>query len=794
MITASKRFVLLAFTALCVLPAATVHAQSTQSVAKTAYENSAGEAVIVTGTRETGKKARESLNPIDVISARELARTGQTNVRDALMQLLPSVNHQTQGTTVGALTDSINLRGLSPNQTLILVNGKRRHTTTNIQTDAGPFRGSTPVDIDMIPMSMIDHIEVLRDGASAQYGSDAVAGVVNIILKSDDHGGTLSNEAGAYSAGDGFTENLNIDHGFALGSRGWLHAGLSYQHRERTDRTGVDTRTGLLDSHWIGDPLSDRISAAINAGYHVTSGIEAYTTLTYAHRNASTFQIYRLPSTLPTVYPNGFSPILGITENDYAATLGLRGGNFLGWNWDLSSTYGGDRTNIGMQQSANTGIYAATGATDTSFHLTDSASTQLTNDFDLKRSFRPSFWAFPVNVALGAEQRFETYSIGSGSYQSYTLGGSQAVPGVQPQSAGTHSRVVYGVYGDVSTHLTRQLQVDMAGRFEHYTDFGNTEAGKVAARYDITKWFGIRGTINNSIRAPTLAEEYHTSATVTTTGATGELAPSSPGAKLLGANDLKPERSTNVTAGFVLHPLHNLDIAVDAYQLDIRDRIMDGGTYSGAMAVAAFEANGRSLPTNVSLSGISASYLTNAASTRTRGVDITGNYRIDLGQNGRLALDVALNLNETSIRHTGTNALGRSLLNLQQIAYLTTDAPRNVLIFGGNWTKGRWNINLHEMRYGHIFDQMTIQQGANAYSTSVFAPYTAHARFITNLAVSYSPADRWTVTAGANNLFNTYPTRVPYAATYYGQAKYDRYGQQIGFNGGFYYMNISYRF
>ncbi|MBB2203052.1 TonB-dependent receptor plug domain-containing protein [Gluconacetobacter tumulisoli] len=789
-----RRVALLTFTALSALSSTAVAQSVNSNVTERGVQASGDEAVIVTGTRESGKRARDSLNPIDVISSRELLRTGQTNVRDALMQLLPSVSHQTQGTTVGALTDSINLRGLSPNQTLILVNGKRRHTTTNIQTDAGPFRGSTPVDIDLIPISMIDHIEVLRDGASAQYGSDAVAGVVNIILKSSDHGGTASDEAGAYGEGDGFTNNFNIDHGFSLGSRGWLHAGLSYLHRDRTDRTSVDARTGLYDSHWIGDPETDRIAAAITGAYSLTRGIEAYTTLTYAHRTADTFQIFRLPSTLPTLYPNGFSPMLGITENDYAATLGLRGGNLGGWDWDLSSTYGGDRTNIGMTNSANLNIYQATGATDTSFHLSDSAATQLTNNFDVKRAFKPSFWAFPINVALGAEQRFETYSIGQGSYESYAMGGSQAVVGVQPQSAGTHSRVVYGVYGDVSTKLTSKLQVDLAGRFEHYTDFGNTEAGKIAARYDFNKYFGIRGTVNNSIRAPTLAEEYHTSATVTTTGATGELPPNSPGARLLGASALKPERSTNVTAGFVLHPLHDFDIAVDAYQLDIRDRILDGGTYSGAMAIAAYEANGRTLPSNVALSGVSASYLTNGASTRTRGVDITGNYRIDLKSHGRLVVDAALNLNETSIRHIGTNTLGRSLLNAQQVAYLTTDAPRNVLIFGGTWTQGRWSVSLHEMRYGHIFDQMTIQQGTNAYSTSVFAPYTLHPRFITNLSVSYSPAERWTVTVGANNLFNTYPNHVPYAATYYNQTHYDRYAQQIGFNGGFYYSNVSYRF
>ncbi|NPD65234.1 TonB-dependent receptor [Lichenicola cladoniae] len=752
------------------------------------------ESVIVTGTRVTGKLARQSLSPIDVVSSRALRETGQNNLRDALMQLLPSVNRQTQGTTVGALTDSINLRGLSPNETLVLVNGKRRHTTTNTQTDAGPFRGATPVDIDLIPISMVDHIEVLRDGASAQYGSDAVAGVINIILKTSDHGGSFNEESGAYAAGDGFTQNIDLDHGFSLGSRGYVHLGLSYQHHERTDRTGIDGRTGLFDSHWIGEPLSDRISVAAQGAYRLTGGIESYGLLTYAHRDASTFQIYRLPSILRPIYANGFSPKLEIDENDYAATAGFRGDDLAGWHWDFSSTFGTDRSNIDMSNSANTSLYALTGSTPQSFHLTDSATVQVTTDLDLKRRFAPSFYRFPIDIAVGAEHRFESYSVGSGSYASYAVGGSQSVPGTQPQSAGPHSRDVYAVYADLATKLTDKWQVDAAGRLEHYTDFGDTGSAKLSTRYDFNRVVGFRSTISNGIRAPTLAEEHHTSATVTTSGATGELAPSSAGAQVLGANALKPERSTSVTAGLTFHPIRNLDVAIDGYQIDIRDRILDGGTYNGALALAAFAADGRTLPTGVASSAVSASYLTNAASTRTRGVDITSNYRIDLASAGFLVLDAALNLNETTIRHTNTNRFGRSDLNLQQVGYLTTDAPHNVVILGGNWTFQKWNLSIHEMRYGHIFDQMTYQQGANAFSSSVFQAYTLRPRYLTNILVSYHATDRLTVSAGANNLFNTYPNKVPVLASYYNQVKYDRYAQQIGFNGGFYYLNVGYKF
>ena len=764
--------------------------QPGQAAASDPSGASSGEAVIVTGTRVSGTKARNSLSPIDVISARELTSTGQSNIRDALMQILPSVSHQTQGTTVGALTDSINLRGLSPNETLVLVNGKRWHPTTNIQTDAGPFRGSTPVDLDMIPISMVDHIEVLRDGASAQYGSDAVAGVINIILKTSDHGGALSDEVGVYGEGDGFTDNLDLDHGFKLGPDAYLHAGLSYRHANPTDQTGTDAQTGHDDAHWIGDPRSDRLAVALDGGYQITPGIELYDTTNYAHRDADTFQIYRLPSVLPAVYPNGFSPMLGIDENSYGDTLGLRGANLGGWDWDLSSTYGGDNASYNMRDSANTTYYKQFGRTDTSFLLDTAASTQMTNNLDLKRAFRTAYWRFPINVAAGLEDRWETYSLGHGSYESYILGGSQAVPGVMPQSAGTWGRDVYGAYLDVATNLTAKWKIDAAGRFEHYTDSGDTESGKLASRYDFNRFVGVRGTISNSVRAPTLAEEHHTAATVTTSGATGELAPDSAGARLLGASPLKPERSTNVTAGFTLHPVSRLDIEADAYQIDIRDRIIDGGTYSGLAAINAFAAEGRTLPAGTSASAVSASYLTNAASTRTQGIDLTANYRADVNV-GRLTLDASFNFNQTDIRHIGTNATGRTLLNLQQVHYLTSDAPHNVAIVGSRWDFTRWSVSLHELRYGHIFDEMTIQQGTNAFSTSVFQPYTLRPRYLTNLSVSYKVTPRLTGTVGADNLFNEFPNKVPYAASYYGEAKYDRYAEQIGFDGGFYYLRLS---
>jgi len=222
--------------------------------------------VVVTGTRESNVKARDSVAPIDVISGAVLEQTGATDLRDALERTLPSLNHQSFSGDLGNLTDSVQLRGLSPDHVLVLVNGKRRHTTASIYADGGPLQGSAPVDLDLIPISAIDHIEVLRDGAAAQYGSDAIAGVINIILKSEDHGGSATATAGQYYEGDGFTGAAGGDVGTGLGDDGFLHLSADYRHHDHSVRSGDDSRTGNFDNDIFGDPQVTRTSTAYNAG------------------------------------------------------------------------------------------------------------------------------------------------------------------------------------------------------------------------------------------------------------------------------------------------------------------------------------------------------------------------------------------------------------------------------------------------------------------------------------------------------------------------------------------------
>jgi iron complex outermembrane receptor protein len=573
--------------------------------------------VVVTGTRETNVKARDSVAPIDVISATELTKTGATDLRDALERTLPSLNHQSFSGDLGNLTDSIQLRGLSPDDVLILVNGKRRHTTASIYADSdGPLQGSAPVDIDLIPISAVDHIEVLRDGAAAQYGSDAIAGVVNIILKSSDHGGDATVTTGQYYGGDGFTGEAGVGRGLRLGEDGFLHLSADYLHHDHSVRSGPDSRTGVVDNDIFGDPLINRISLAYNAGKaFANDAAEVYSFATYAHRDAESYENYRLPTVIPSIYPNGFSPQETIAEDDFSVTAGVKGNDLLGWHWDLASTYGGDDDHFGLKDSGNPSLLAATGSTPTSFDIASFKTGQWTNNLDLVRPFDIGA-AGPLSVALGAEWRRDTYAVGAGDKDSYIDGGAQSFQGLAPINAGSYSRSNYAGYIDLATNPVEHWQVDLAGRYEHYTDFGRTTSGKLSTRYDFSPRLALRATVSNGFRAPSLAQEYFSDLNVSPTGASGQLAAHSPAAALLGATQLEPEKSSNFSVGFVAEPIEGLHAALDAYLITIKNRIVDGGTYAGTQAINALAANGITLPPGIDPADVSAVYFSHADRAR----------------------------------------------------------------------------------------------------------------------------------------------------------------------------------
>jgi len=751
------------------------------------------EQVIVTGTRDPHQTVRNSVSPIIVVTADQLKATGQPDLRDALTQLNPSITRP--GVTSGNanMTSTISLRGLTADQTLILVNGKRRHSTSIMTDDTGSAEnGTTPVDLGTFPTSSIDHIEILQDGAAALYGSDAIAGVVNIILKKKPQGLDFHSVNGGYYAGDGFTTDNTISWGTKLTDRGFFRLDGEFKHQDHTNRGNADNREGKKVNQYFGNPQETRISLGYNMGYKISDAVDFYSFSSFGHRSAWSFQNWRTASVLPEVYPNGFSPVSSLDENDFNVVVGFKGELFHGWNWDLSTSYGEDHSHFDLNNSVNTGLYADTGYTPTHFHVMSFSDRQWTTDFGVRKAFDVPLLAGPINFSIGAQYRNDAYNVNAGDPASYYASGPQGQSGLNPLSFTRASRDVTAGYVGLSTRLLQNWQLDLAGRFEHYTDSGNTETGKVSTRYDVNRFLALRGGISNGFRAPTLAEQNYTSLSTTPTGANGVVAVNSATARALGSRPLVPERSMNFSAGFLLNPLPRLHITVDAYQISIRHRIVEGGVYNGSQAISALESGGYQVDSTVTPDSVSVQYFSNGANTRTRGVDITAAYNTNLGKAGKVDWDVALNLNETKVTRDYTDSNGQSLLSAQGIGYLTTAFPRNKLIFGGHWHKGKWDFSVHEMRYGHTINQLQYVTGSNAYSNSVFYQMYSKPKFQTNVLLGYQATPKLHLGLGANNLFNQYPTRIPADTSYVGVVPYDSSAQQLGFNGGYYYLALDY--
>ncbi|MBV1829223.1 TonB-dependent receptor [Komagataeibacter melomenusus] len=784
---------------------------------------------VSTGTHSTNRKARDSMSPVSVISGAALRRSGQMNLADALTRTNASINVSAMGADAGALTSAIRMRGLNPNEVLVLVDGKRRHTTANLYADSGPESGSTPVDLNMIPANAIDHIEVLEDGAAAMYGSDAIAGVVNIITKKQDHGFNFSGQTGANAYnGDGWNYQLNADGGMKLGQDGFLHISGQMYHTDhfvannaRDHRLLGSQPAGAASSTYTGPnagkiatnsnmimstPEETRENLAIEWGKQFTPGINFYGLITYAHRHAEAYENYRTPSVggnctaCESIAPYGFSPLETMEENDFAATLGLKGDNFMGFNWDLSTTYGEDIDKIGNKNTLNTSYVTDYGSSPRTARAETYSMTQWTNNIDFRRHFKIGD-VVPMTLAFGAEERMESYNITAGEPVSYENGGTQGYAGISPGSAGTWYRDIWAWYMDGDFRLTKKWELDFAGRLEHYTDVGNTENGKISTRYNFTKRIAIRGTISTGFRAPTLAESHFSAVNVSPTGASGLLAADSEAAREIGATKLKPERSTSVSGGIVLEPVDGFHVEADVYQINLRDRIVQdtnfggstpyGDTTEGYIASQSI-AKLASLPTGFTgYNDVYADYFTNGASTRTQGVDIKADYLFRFHKYGNLALSMSIDLNRTRLHHNGAN------LNLADIASITSDNPRSKIILNAYYTYKNWDFNIRQTRYGQTSDMVQYQDWGPAalqYSNNALQQFINTPHWMTDIEIGVRFQKNWHFAVGANDVFNVRPRMMSQELNALGAMPYDQNSAQIPITGGYYYGRINANF
>lgn len=769
-----------------------------------AAEKDTVETVIVTGTRSAGARVRDSAAPIAVITAETLQETGASNLFDAMTALVPSYNAQSVTGNVGNMIRSVQLRGLSPNHVLVLVNGKRRHITASISADSGPNQYAAAADLDLIPVSAIDHVEVLQDGAAAQYGSDAIAGVFNVILKASPRNGTLSASAGRYADSkvnphhehNGLTRDVQYDQGFKWGEHGFAHLSAQVRDHDFTNQTGADLVTTAgwgtplvprspnsepFPSKVAGDARTKVADLALNAGYKLAADMDFYSVATAAYREAQTWQNWRTPFQAPLYYPDGFEPRLRTRETDYGLTLGVKGRTGAGWSWDLSSTYGYNDVALGSDFTVNRPLFRDTGSSPSSFYLGQYTISQWTNNADFTKSIDIG-WQAPLNLALGLEYRRESYSLGSGDAASRYDFGPDGFTGYALNDAGTHKRSNIAAYVDATVKPTQQWLVSVAGRQEHYSDFGNTSTVKLTSRYDWSPALAVRGTVSNGFRAPTLQEEYYSNTNVGPTYANVLLPTNSEAAALAGASQLKAEKSKNFSVGLVINPASRLHATLDVYQITIRDRIIASGSLSGAGADAAIVAHGSVL--DPAIKNATVSYLTNGVDTRTRGLDATADYTSDFEDAGKVKWTASWNINQNRI----INITRKGGLDPTAASPIIDATPHDKLVMAAKYFLDDWNANFRVSRYGT--SKLTVTDGdtgGKPYHTNSMNP-----AWIFDLEVGRDLGENWSVSGGAKNLFNHTPNhaiRQGYVHAYV----YPSFSP-YGINGAYYYGRVAYRF
>ncbi|MCU1727828.1 TonB-dependent receptor [Pseudomonas sp. 7P_10.2_Bac1] len=763
--------------------------------------------VVVVGNRGQARTLAESTAPVDVISSQQLLATGEPDLTRALNRVLPSINlPASSGYGSASVVRPISLRGLNGDQVLVLVNGKRRHNSALLNNGTSLNSGSQPVDLDMIPTALIDHVEILRDGASAQYGSDAIAGVINIVLKQTDHGGSLKTTYGQnYQNGDGETIRQTGDVGLALPNDGFINFGLDVRHQKVSDRsdkapyTDSAGNTSLEHTYYgTGLPEARNFSMGYNAELPVSDDLTLYSFSTYTRRNSEKPLAFHQPASfdgIATPFPDGIEDTLRFIENDFQVAFGGKG-TVAGWDYDLSSTYGQDHAEATLRHTYNLSYGPDS---PTSVDTGVKTFSQWTNNLDLTRSFDFGL-AKPTQISWGLEQRYENYKIGKGDYASYASGpfdtgasGNPIAPGTisgagtTPADADQKGRTSLAAYGEVGQDLTDKWHVDLAGRYEHYNDgSGTTTNGKIATRYQLTPILAVRGSVSTGFRAPSLAQQIYSSTSQTSVNGNlfnyRNVAVDSDVAKALGATTLKPEKSTNFALGLTLQPTDATSITLDAYQIKIKDRIDQTGYLGGTPQIDAILA-AAGLPTNQAVT-----YFTNALDTTTRGIDLIGDYRQNLGAYGNLRYTLGFNWNTTEIDDIHASPLAQATLgadggyNRQRQGNLKHGNPESKLILGTTWTINKFDVGLNLTRYGEY----------TQYGTAEIYDRTFSPAWITDLNVDYHLTSSLTLTAGANNLFNIYPerTHLPSSSGAFPYGNFSPYGT----TGGYWYTGVTYNF
>ncbi|TDG37536.1 TonB-dependent receptor [Pedobacter changchengzhani] len=841
--------------------------------------------VVVIGSRSTPRTNIESVVPVDLISTKDIKVFAQTDLTQILNFVAPSFSSNRQ--TVADGTDHIDpasLRGLGPDQVLVLVNGKRRHTTALVNINGTFGRGSVGTDLNSIPVAAIERIEVLRDGAAAQYGSDAIAGVINIVLKkvtpysfSTSFGQSNSKALGREFL-DGRTFQADFSKGWAFNNdKGFINFAVQYLKRDNTNRGGLDTRPllyaanptkGALESEaafqarfagikaaddaraaangldrnnmQVGQSDSQNAGGFLNGQFNLGKTAELYFAGGITHKTGSAAGFYRLPTQTTqvdlSIYPNGFLPLIDTKINDYSFSLGLRGK--LGtWDYDLSNTSGENTIKFNINNTVNASL--PTGTSPTSFYAGELLFRQNTSNFDLnkKHTFDGGFLT-SLNTAFGAEFRIDNYQIKQGEPLSYSNGGrmigtsptasgSQVFPGFKPANALDKSRNNVGAYADFEAEFGKRLTLEAAGRYENFSDFGSNFSYKFTGKVKLFGDVSLRGAYATGFRAPSLHQQYfnNESTQFVGTNATQVLTVNNanPIVAQFGVGALKPEISKSGSLGLAGRIAKTFTFTIDAYNIDIKDRIVFSSQYarerSGGVLVPTGVVNQILNTVDPTAQVNSVQFFTNAITTNTAGIDVVLTNKFTFSSKSNLILSVAGNVNKTVVRSIQGSPKIESDPNLKAKLFdrlersrFESSVPKNKLNLTATLNIEKLSFVARTVRFGEVTFLNAVDPNIPANGLPVQLDQTFSPKWVSDFSVSYQASKVWSVTVGANNIFDVYPDKLyidprdnannlsgtpgnTYSGsldnTSNGRFLYPRAVSQFGFNGRYVYGKIA---
>lgn len=764
--------------------------------------------IIVTGSRTAPRSNTTSALPIDVISSKELASTGQATFDKALQYKIPSFNTvQTPVNDATSLLDPYEIRNMGPSRTLILINGKRKNLSSLLYTQTSPGRGETGADISGIPTDAIKSVEILRDGASAQYGSDAIAGVMNIILKDNKGEGSVTVRSGITSEGDGGMIGISLNNGSTIAEdKGFINYTIDFSKTNQANRPGTVDAAGeaadfgadIADVQQFlslkpdagninGSPENAAAKFLVNGGYDLSEQTELYFNAAYIYKRVNSFANYRTPywrteaadPYLSDFFPNGpngsyvgYVPTFEGLLNDYNGTVGLRS-KINEWNLDVSFTTGGNSQTytIGNTHNRNE-VFAPSFNTSTNtfepielyrenspvtFNPGGTRFSHNVGNIDISRILSDK-----VSIGLGSEMRAETFEVIEGDLASYDGGGSDSFAGNAPQNSGKWNRYNIGAYFSLDYDVTEQFLLSGTVRVENYSDFGNAFVYKLSSRYKFDDMLTLRGSYSTGFRAPTLHQIYTQKSQYSFVPGQGIQVGGlvnnvSPQAALLGLSKLDAEKSTNFTVGIGGKISRNFNYTIDYYNIAVKDRIILGSEITGT----AFDANGNNIGTtpldnilrNNNLSDVS--FFANAIDTKTSGLDVVLNYNHLMIGEGELGLSLSGNYTIQNERDgavknpTLVADAGQSLVNDTQEALFFTSRPKTKWILGANYEIGKIGLSLNNTYFGKTTFK---QQGLSNDLRTEFIP-----KIVTDLGITFSATEKLTLSLNVNNLLNVLP-------------------------------------